>query len=146
MKARIVNNRDSFASFRQLLAAAGLPYHDLEMNKHLLISYYEEENLIGTGGLEIYEDYGLLRSVSVVKSHRGEKTGTRIVAHLICQAKAKKLKGLYLLTETAREFFLKTGFQVVDRSQVVAVVKTSPAFSHVCPTTATCMHLNLPGV
>jgi amino-acid N-acetyltransferase len=57
------------------------------------------------------------------------------------EAKKKKLKAIYLLTETARDFFQKKGFTAVHREQVPEEVKASSEFAHVCPTSAVVMML-----
>lgn len=143
MESKIINDVDSFTKFKASLVTARLPHEDLNMDDHLLIGYYEGKILIGTGGLEIYGQFGLLRSVSVEKNYQGKKLGTRIVMQLIDQARNKGLEGIYLLTETAGNFFLKNGFEVIDRNQVVPEIKTATEFTHVCPAAAICMYLHL---
>ncbi|MEQ8364924.1 MAG: arsenic resistance N-acetyltransferase ArsN2 [Cyclobacteriaceae bacterium] len=138
-----INTSEHLEAFTAQLKTAGLPYEDLSKEEHVLIGYYENEQLIGTGGIEIYENYGLIRSVSISAPNRGKKLGSKIAYHLIDKAKEKDLTGLYLLTETAKDFFLKIGFEVVDRNAVVKPVQASSEFSHVCPVTATCMYLHL---
>lgn len=138
-----INAPEYLEAFTGQLKTAGLPYEDLSSEEHVLIGYYEDGKLIGTGGIEIYENYGLIRSVSITAAHRGKKLGSKIAYHLIDKANEKNLTGLYLLTETAKDFFLKIGFEVIDRNKVVKPVHASSEFSHVCPVTATCMYLHL---
>lgn len=138
-----INTPEYLEAFTEQLKTAGLPYEDLSKEKHVLIGYYENEKLIGTGGIEIYDDYGLIRSVSITAANRGKKLGTQIAYHLIDKAKEKNLTGLYLLTETAKDFFTKIGFETIDRNAVAKPVQASSEFSHVCPVTATCMYLQL---
>lgn len=143
MQPKVIDNPVAFNSFKESLASAGLPHEDLNVNDHLLIGYYDMDSLIGTGGLEIYGDYALLRSVSIVSQNRGKRLGSEIAYHLIEKAKGMELKGIYLLTETARDFFVKIGFKVIDRNAVAEEVKASAEFSHVCPASAVCMYLAL---
>lgn len=138
-----INTSDYFEAFTKQLETAGLPHEDLDRDNHYLVGYYHNEKLVGTGGIEIYGDYGLIRSVSITADNRGKKFGTQIAYHLIEKAKEKKLNGLYLLTETAKDFFLKLGFEVINRNDVAKPVLASSEFSHVCPVTATCMYLPL---
>ncbi|MFZ1806841.1 MAG: arsenic resistance N-acetyltransferase ArsN2 [Cyclobacteriaceae bacterium] len=138
-----INTPEYLEAFTGQLKTAGLPYEDLSTEEHVLIGYYEDDKLIGTGGIEIYGNYGLIRSVSITAHNRGKKLGSQIAQHLIDKAKEKKLTGLYLLTETAKDFFLKIGFEVIDRNDVAKPVHASSEFSHVCPVTATCMYLQL---
>ena len=140
---KLINDAESFTAFRSLLKACGLPADDLNYERDLLIGYFEDGSLVGTGGLEVYGDYALLRSLSVKLGIRGKSVGTTITEYLIDEARKKKLKGIYLLTEKAHGFFLKKGFVDVRRDEVPEVLKASSEFSHVCPSTAAVMHLSL---
>jgi amino-acid N-acetyltransferase len=140
---RLIEDAESFEAFRSLLKASNLPADDLNFNKDLLVGYFEGNILVGTGGLEVYGDYGLLRSLSVKLGIRGKSVGTNITEYLIDEAKRRKLKAIFLLTETARGFFIKRGFTDVPRDSVPDPLKASSEFSHVCPTSATAMVLDL---
>jgi amino-acid N-acetyltransferase len=140
---RLIEDAQSFEAFRSLLKASGLPADDLDFNKDLLVGYFEGNALVGTGGLEVYGSYGLLRSLSVKLGIRGKSVGTHITEYLIDEARRKKLKAIYLLTETARGFFEKRGFMDIPRDSVPEPLKASSEFSHVCPTSATAMVLDI---
>jgi amino-acid N-acetyltransferase len=142
---RIIDSTEGFEEFRALLRASDLPADDLRLGKDLFIGYYEGTQLVGTGALEIYGEYGLLRSLSVKIGIRGKSVGSRITDYILDQAREKKLKGVYLLTETAHGFFLKKGFTDVSRENVPPGLKASSEFTTVCPASAVCMHLLLNG-
>jgi amino-acid N-acetyltransferase len=143
LEPRNVNSIESLEAFKTLLKSSGLPFEDLNYNDHILVGYYDDEELVGTGGLEIYEGYALLRSLAVKLGARGMSLGSAITKNLIEQAKKHNLKGIYLLTETAHGFFMLKGFKDVTRDQVPKGVKSSSEFSRVCPSTAACMFLAL---
>jgi amino-acid N-acetyltransferase len=138
---KLISDAESFESFRSLLKASNLPADDLNFQKDLLVGYYEGDTLVGTGGLEIHGSYALLRSLSVKLGIRGKSVGTTITEYLLTEAKKKKLKAIFLLTETAHGFFQKKGFTDVPREHVPEEVKASSEFAHVCPTTAVVMML-----
>lgn len=140
---KLINDTESFEAFRSLLKASDLPADDLDFKKDLLVGYYEGDALMGTGGLEIYGPYALLRSLSVKLGIRGKAVGTTITEYLLQEAKKKNLKGIYLLTETAHGFFLKKGFKDVARDAVPEEVKRSAEFSKLCPESAAVMCLEL---
>lgn len=50
---------------------------------------------------------------------------------------------VYLLTETAAEFFSRFGLSVVDRTQVPPAVSRSVEFTSACPENALAMVLRL---
>jgi amino-acid N-acetyltransferase len=140
---KLIQDKESFDTFRNLLKASNLPADDLDYKRDLLVGYYEGDALVGTGGLEIYGQYALLRSLSVKLGIRGKSVGTTITEFLLEEAKKKKLKAIYLLTETAHGFFSKKGFKDISRDQVPEEVKASSEFSHVCPVSAAVMCLTL---
>ena len=115
---RTISDEASFQAFRLLLKSSNLPADDLDYKKDLLVGYVEDGAMVGTGGLEIYGDYGLLRSLSVKLGTRGKALGTAITEYLIDQARKRNLKGIYLLTETAHGFFLRKGFLDVSKEEV----------------------------
>jgi amino-acid N-acetyltransferase len=141
LEYKLIDDAESFDTFRSLLKSSSLPADDLDYKRDLLVGYYESDTLVGTGGLEIYGPYALLRSLSVRMGLRGKSVGTTITEFLLTEAKRKKLKAIYLLTETAHEFFLKKGFRDVKRDEVPDEVKSSSEFSRVCPTSAAVMVL-----
>lgn len=140
---KLIEDAESFEAFRSLLKASNLPADDLNFNKDLLVGYFEGNVLVGTGGLEVYGQFGLLRSLSVKLGIRGKSVGTNITEYLIDEARRRKLKAIYLLTETARGFFLRLGFNDVPRDSVPEPLKASSEFSHVCPTSAAAMKLDI---
>jgi amino-acid N-acetyltransferase len=140
---RLIEDENGFEAFRELLRASNLPADDLDFSKDLLVGYFEGNVLVGTGGLEVYGQYGLLRSLSVKFGIRGKSVGTNITEYLIDEAKGKKLKAIYLLTETASGFFQKRGFRQISRNDVPEELKASSEFSHVCPDGAAAMMLDL---
>ena len=140
---KVIDDTESFEAFRSLLKASDLPADDLDFKKDLLVGYYESDALVGTGGLEVYGPYALLRSLSVKMGIRGKAVGTTITEYLLDEARKRNLKGIYLLTETAHGFFLKKGFRDVKREAVPSEVKQSAEFSKLCPESAAVMCLEL---
>jgi amino-acid N-acetyltransferase len=140
---KLITDEKAFDTFRSLLKTSGLPADDLDFKKDLLVGYYEGEDLVGTGGLEVHGNHALLRSLSVKFGIRGKSVGTTITDFLIAEARKRNLENIFLLTETARGFFLKKGFKEVARDAVPEAVKGSSEFSHVCPTSAVVMQLPL---
>ena len=143
LEYRLIDNTESFNVFRSLLKASNLPADDLDYKRDLLVGYYEGDDLVGTGGLEVYGPYALLRSLSVKLGIRGKSVGSSIVEFLLQEAHKKNLKAIYLLTETARGFFLKKGFNEIQRDHIPSEVKASSEFTSVCPVSAVAMELTL---
>jgi len=136
----MIQDQIALEKLQKFLQQNKLPHTDVQLNGNLFIGYHDEKgNLIGSGGLELYGNAALLLSVAVDESLRGKSLGRNIVEDLVLKAKNLKVKSIYLLTETANEFFIKKGFQNVSRQDVPKEVSESSEFSEVCPSTASCM-------
>lgn len=122
-----------------LLNEAKLPTNDIDENVKLFVLQNEQE-IIGTGGLEQIEKYGLLRSVSVKESEKGRGFGQKITESIEAYAKLVGIKELYLLTNTAKDFFdKKENYEVVARNLVPNEIQESKQFAETCPSSATVM-------
>ncbi|HET6615351.1 MAG TPA: GNAT family N-acetyltransferase [Dehalococcoidia bacterium] len=66
--------------------------------------------IIATGGLEIYENAGFLRSIAVTREGRGLGLGREITKLLIADARAARIRDMYLFTQDAVRFWQHMGF------------------------------------
>jgi N-acetylglutamate synthase-like GNAT family acetyltransferase len=89
----------------------------------------DESGLVGCVAVEPYDDAAVLRSLAVVPERRGRGLGWILADCAVQRARALGAQRLYLLTETASDFFAeKLGFRAVDRSIVDAPVAASAHF------------------
>ncbi|MBI5479830.1 MAG: UDP-N-acetylmuramate:L-alanyl-gamma-D-glutamyl-meso-diaminopimelate ligase [Deltaproteobacteria bacterium] len=131
---------------RHLLGRLQLPDDGVEehLRDFLVIRDAQRRHVIATAGVELYDDAGLLRSLAVVPERRGQGLGWMLADHALQRAAARGARRLYLLTESASDFFAKRcGFQPIDRSEVEPAVQASLEFSLHCCAGATCMRLVL---
>jgi amino-acid N-acetyltransferase len=142
MNSHVIQNQEALNDILALLKKNNLPYQDILPGENIMVKYEDASgSLLGSGGLEFYGNYSLLRSVAVEESQRGKSLGKQITADLLHRAKSKSTKGVYLLTETAHDFFIKLGFQDISRDDVPDEVKRSSEFTTACPASAICMVL-----
>jgi amino-acid N-acetyltransferase len=125
-----------------LLSEFKLPLDGLE-NTKMWVLQENNGNIVGTAGLEIWEEKGLLRSVVVNKNLHNRDYGTSLVNYVINEARKSGINELLLLTQTAQTFFQKLGFKNDDREHVTGSITTSAEFREACPKTATLMRLSL---
>ncbi|WP_158288321.1 arsenic resistance N-acetyltransferase ArsN2 [Mucilaginibacter psychrotolerans] len=126
-----------------LLTAENLPVDDLSENLPDFFVAIEGSEIIGVAGMEVYGNYGLLRSVAVLPSRRGQGIAGKLVGQVESAGKQKGLSALYLLTETAADYFKNKGYAQIDRAQVPTAIQISSEFSHVCPVSAIVMEKEL---
>lgn len=135
---------EDLAAVRQLVVAAGLP--DAGIADHFPGGYavfHEGETLIGTAGLEVHGESGLLRSVAIAPSHRGMGLGRKLAEDRLRTARARGLSRVYLLTTTTPEFFRHLGFERVARESAPTSLQRSSEFATLCPASAICMVMRL---
>jgi amino-acid N-acetyltransferase len=99
----------------------------------------ESGDHVGVGGVEVHGSDGLLRSVVVERPLRGYGFGHALCEALEHEARADGVDTLYLLTTTAREFFVDRGFVAIDRADAPAAIRGTSQFSDRCPATAACL-------
>lgn len=127
----------------ELLAAEKLPVADLPETLDNFIVAIQDGNVVGVGGVEVYGNYGLLRSLAVHPDHRNAGVAGKLLARLDSVSKKNGLSALYLLTETAPAYFERKKYSKITREEVPAEVQRSTEFSQVCPLSAIVMKKEL---
>ena len=92
----------------------------------------EQSSLLGCAGLEVYGNSALLRSVAVHPNSQGTGLGTRLVRRITQIARDRGITKLFLLTDTAEEYFKKLDFSFVTRDLIPENVKQSIEFTTLC--------------
>lgn len=93
-----------------------------------------DSRVIGCVGLEMYSPSALLRSLAIHPSSQGQGLGTKMVNVVTTWAKKHDIQQLFLLTDSAVDFFHKLGFIDINRDQVPQDVRQSIEFTKLCPT------------
>lgn len=120
-----------------------LPSRDVRTGPVEFVGAVAGGELVGVGGLERYDTVGLVRSLAVEESARGQGLGTRLCEELEARAREAGVETLYLLTTTAAEFFDARGYTEVDRSAAPPSIQETTEFQDLCPSTAVCMRKDL---
>jgi len=126
-----------------LVTASGLPLDGLEPHLGSAIVAREPGGIVGCAALELYGHDALLRSVAVAPQRRGAGVGLALTAAAIELARRRGVTAVWLLTETASDFFPRFGFERSTRHAVPAAVRQSVEFTTLCPESATVMMLPL---
>lgn len=126
-----------------LLKKAGLPYEDCLDPNHRYYGVFSNDRLIAAGGLELASNAALLRSLVVDTDFRSQGLGGLLSDFILLEAKRMGIASIYLLTETARDYFAARGFNLLERDQVPRTIADTRQFSELCPDSASCMHLLL---
>lgn len=143
--------RDDLARIESMLTAANLPTEGVapliesffvirDKSGHVAaaaVIEWHEEPARGepTRGEPTHESNGLLRSVVVDPEHRGQGLGKNIVRAVMDSTD----RDLYLLTESATQFFRRLGFESIDRSLAPPALRQSEEFRCLCGESAAFM-------
>jgi amino-acid N-acetyltransferase len=106
---------------------------------HYFVVREDDGRVVGVAGLEIHGEDGLLRSVAVDAEYRGQGLSASLVEAAVERAKRVRLRDLYLLTTTARDYFARRGFAECSRDEAPAPIRESWEFRTGCPSTAAFM-------
>ncbi|MDB4959971.1 MAG: cytoplasmic peptidoglycan synthetase domain protein [Myxococcales bacterium] len=123
--------RGDMAGVRAMLAEAGLdsePARDEQFSSFYVLR--NEQGNVGSVALEVFGDDAVLRALAVHPECRGAGYGWMLADMAVSQARWRGVRRIYLLTESASDFFAaKFGFRIVDRSTLAKLVAASETFS-----------------
>ena len=129
---------NNFLKVVALLKQNNLPTEDIsEVTK--LFSIGDNDKVIGTIGIELYRDIGLLRSFAVDEEYRRNGLGKQLINFIEDFAKQKRMQGIVLLTTTASDYFAKRNYQTIDRANTPIEIRNSSEFKSTCPSSAIVM-------
>ena len=124
---------------QNFLQSNSLPFTDMEIDKHLFFGVFDKDELIGSVGIELYNQSGLFRSLAVKSEYQKNGLGKRLHDHIISYCLQNGVKTLFLLTTTASSYFEKMGWSKIQRNETPEQILQSEEFASLCPSTAVCM-------
>ena len=137
--------RADMPAVRELLASAGLanePARDEQFGSFYVLR--NESGVVGSVALEVHGDDAILRALAVGPESRGAGYGWMLADMAISQARWRGVRRIYLLTESASDFFAaKFGFRVVDRSTLGSYVGKSETFTRAATSGQVAMRVDL---
>jgi amino-acid N-acetyltransferase len=122
-----------------LLQNNKLPVQDIAAGQQYFWVATANGTIAGAIGAEQYGQYALLRSMATDAAHRNNGIATLLVQQVFNFAQQQNLKAVYLLTETAEQYFAKKGFKKVSRTDTPESIKQSTEFAGLCPASAVVM-------
>ncbi|MDX1438203.1 MAG: GNAT family N-acetyltransferase [Anaerolineales bacterium] len=137
--------REDLDDVLELLTLRRLPLDGIEDHLDSALVARRDGVLVGCAAVEIYPRAGLLRSVAVHPSQEKQGLGGQLVRSCLDLGRLHGLRRIFLLTESAVEYFTRFGFIKVDRALVDLPVRESVEFTTACPDDAQAMVLELAG-
>ena len=130
---------EDLPAIRALLDSAGLPTSDLVSARPRFMVIREQGRLVAAGALERCANSALLRSVVVSLERRGCGLGQAVVRELERMARSAEIECLVVLTQTAKPFFERCGYRLIERQEAPREVQSTQEFRSLCPSSASCM-------
>lgn len=129
-----------------LLAEAGLPGDGVEAALATgCVAVAADGRILGAAAVERHGEVGLLRSVVVAESARGTGVGHDLVCCAEAVAGDAGIRELWLLTETAADWFPRLGYEPVARDDAPPAIAASHEFRVACAASAVLMRRSVAG-
>ena len=126
-----------------LLASQALPTAGAQDHLHSFLVAVLQGEVVAVAGAEVHGDVALLRSVAVKSTVQGRGIGRQVVEQVLQEARRRDIAALYLLTETAEDYFSRFGFTRAPRALAPQALRVSAEFNGACAASATLMSLVL---
>ena len=131
--------QNELQNIRELLTKNNLPIDDLSEPDIKFFGLYYEQKLIGTIGIEKYDNTGLLRSMAIIDELKNQGIGGALLGHFLDWCDGEGIAQLFLITTTAERFFSKHGFSKIERGLVPDEIQKTREFKDICPSSAIVM-------
>ena len=117
------------ASILQLLQDARLNQQGVDEHLHSFLVVEEQTDagnqIVGSAGMEIHHEHGLLRSFVMKKAPWNGRVGLQLFGILLSWAEQRGIKELYLLAGVTQSFFLQIGFYPIKWEEIPKPVRAS---------------------
>lgn len=137
MNIRVARDSD-WNAIRTLLLACELPLDGARDHVGDFV-VFDDGEILGCAGAEIYCASALLRSLAVAAPRRRHGLGEKLFEAVLQALDRRGVCDVVLLTTTAERFFQLRGFRAVERSALPAAVRASAEFTSACPESAVAM-------
>jgi UDP-N-acetylmuramate: L-alanyl-gamma-D-glutamyl-meso-diaminopimelate ligase len=143
--AVVTATEEDLPQVERLLRAVGLNPEGLPAHvDELMVMHDGARELVGCVALEVYGEYGVLRSLAVRPDRRGEGLGWMLAEAALLRGRMRGLSHIFLLTEHATDFFAeKFGFRPVARETLPKEIHESTEFRIARSQQAVVMQLDL---
>ena len=131
---------EDLGAIRVLLAVCLLPSQDVKDESIVFFVAESERGIIGVCGIEQCDDAtALLRTLGVMPGYRKQQIGRRLLQRAISHAEDTGVDEMYLVTETAGDYFSSNGFTTHDKKATPDALKASRQLTQRSPASALLM-------
>jgi len=129
---------DDLSAIQELLIVSGLPTAEVAANVSNFI-VADNGKIIGVIGAHYCGTKVLLRSFAVSFERQKSGVGWTLLQEMQKKFNSKTVAAVYLLTNTAQEYFKRVGFYEISYSEIPALLLSESGLDKACPCTSQCM-------
>jgi amino-acid N-acetyltransferase len=131
-------NASDIAEIKETLTAGGLPTVGVDKAvEQFLVA--EGSQVIGVLGALYDTPKALLRSFAVSPAQRSKGVGGTLVVEIFKELQRQEIEEVYLITDTAAEYFRRVGFYEITRAEMPANLLKESGLDEACPCSSKCM-------
>jgi amino-acid N-acetyltransferase len=134
---------DDLIKVQALLRSNHLPFEDCGDHLSNFVGIAQDNQIIAIGGFEPVGRFALLRSVAVDSQFRGLGLALCLIENILGKLRFLNVEAVYILTETADQYFSRLGFKAIERDELPLEIKTTQQCQTLCPASAIAMRLVL---
>lgn len=128
---------------KELLQACSLPTVQIEKHIQDFIVAEAQGSIIGTLGAVYDGNKALLRSFAVCEKKRKNGIGSRLINMMLKEMRKKGIKEVFLLTETAADYFIQLEFLEISRDIIPKILLIESGLDQACPCSSRCFKYNI---
>ncbi|HKJ33589.1 MAG TPA: GNAT family N-acetyltransferase [Balneolales bacterium] len=142
IKYRFISSNYEMDQVKNFLSDHNLSTDGIE--KAITLTARQHDEIVGVISLQINNQIGLLKSFFVINKMRSKGIGNKLYKRIINHANIQGIRQLYLITETADDYFYRMGFRHLAKNETPEIVKYSYDFMAKCCECARVMNKALP--
>lgn len=129
---------EDLTAVKELLRERGLPTVGVDetINTFLVA---DKHKVIGTVGVLYDGEKALIRSFAVTSKNENRGIGLALIKQVLAEIKRMGAAEVYLLTETAAEYFKRFGFFEINRDDIPQRLLKESGLAQACPCSSQCM-------
>lgn len=128
----MIQQSDITEEILKILEQNNLPVNDIKCDAQFY-TFSDQNGIIAVAAYESYGSVTLLRSVAVKQFIRKKGYGAKLVTYILNEIEAHGHREIYLVTNSASNFFNRFEFYEISRDSVPEVLKSVGQLNDVCP-------------
>ena len=142
IQLRVAQTAD-FARMSKLLSENELPVCGIDKASQQFWLAEKKGELIGVLGLLKKGKSGLLRSLAVASTERNKGIAQALLEKALLHARQVGLEEVYLITGTAKNYFLRNGFKLISREALPKLLLEEAGMADACSACSDCLYCRL---